>query len=119
MKNLSELKKYIKQYLNRRIINYAIVFFSFILGMYLNIPVTTSIVLSGFIWLILNPVPIKKLAYLPLIFIAISLALMVLRRKVASEEFAIYAFYALVLLAAYVINSYFKKSTVNANQNDK
>ncbi|KKQ46229.1 MAG: hypothetical protein US63_C0004G0004 [Candidatus Moranbacteria bacterium GW2011_GWC2_37_8] len=81
----------------RKYIDICLVFIALMIGTYLNLNIVESLIFTLMIWTILNPLPGKYFAYAALFFLSVTPFLLVLDRKVQAEEYAIYAYYFLVL----------------------
>jgi len=87
----SEVIKYVRA-INEKKIKVAI-----ILGIYLNWGNAETIIFAIFIASILNPVNSRYFAAPALFFLALTPFLLILNRQEKAEEFAIYAYYFLVI----------------------
>ena len=87
----------IKDALNRKNIDIGIVILSFVMGIYLGWDTINAVIFAIFIWIIINPIPSRYLAYPALLFLSITPFLLILDKKDKAEEFAIYAYYFLAM----------------------
>lgn len=83
--------------LTRKKLHIGIVLVGMALGIYLNWNIAEVIFFGIFIWSILEYVPSRILAIPAIFFLAIAPFLLILDRKERAEEFAIYAYYFLVM----------------------
>ena len=86
-----------KKLFSKRNIDLGIVVLSLLLAAYLGWTPVNSVIFGIFIWIILNPLSSRLLAYPALIFLSVTPFLLVLERKGQAEEFALYAFYFLAM----------------------
>ena len=82
---------------SRRNIDIGITVFAIILGIYLGWGNMEILIFGIFIWSILKPISSRYMAIPALFFLSITPFLLILERKEKAEEFAIYAYYFLVL----------------------
>lgn|SRR3990167_6182809 len=92
----SEVIKYVRA-INEKKIKVAIIMAAIILGIYLNWGNAETIIFAIFIASILNPVNSRYFAAPALFFLALTPFLLILNRQEKAEEFAIYAYYFLVI----------------------
>lgn len=92
-----EEKFELKPYLTRRNLHIAIVFVALALGIYLDWSIAEVFIFGVFIWSILEYIPSRFLAIPALFFLSATPFLLILERKDRAEEFAIYAYYFLVM----------------------
>lgn len=87
----------LKLFITERNINIAVTIIGMALGVYLNWNVIEIMIFGIFIWSILEYIPSRILAIPALIFLSVTPFLLVLERKDRAEEFAIYAYYFLIM----------------------
>lgn len=88
--------KYAKE-INEKKINAAIILAAIILGIFLNWGNAETVIFTIFIASILNPISSRYFAAPALFFLALTPLLLILDRQEKAEEFAIYAYYFLVI----------------------
>ena len=93
----SEKKFDIKEFVSCRKVDVGFVVAGIIFGTLLNWDVIEIIFFAVFIWSIVGPIVSRYLAIPALFFLAFTPILLALGREVRAEEFAIYAYYFLVM----------------------
>lgn len=92
-----EEKNSLTLFLTERNINIAATIIGIAIGVYLDWEVMEILIFGIFIWSVLGHIPSRILAIPALIFLSIMPFLLVSGRKDRAEEFAIYAYYFLVI----------------------
>lgn len=92
-----EEKFELKPHLTRRNLHIAITFAALALGIFLDWNIVEVLIFGVFIWSILEYIPSRLLAIPALFFLSATPFLLILERKERAEEFAIYAYYFLVM----------------------
>lgn len=69
-----------------------------LLGVFFGWNIVEILIFSIFIWSIIGPIPSRYLAWPALFFLSFTPILLVLERKAQAEEYAIYAYYFLVMV---------------------
>lgn len=93
----SEKKFDIQEFITRRKVDAGLILVSIIFGTLLNWDVIEIIFFAVFIWSIVGPIASRYLAFPALFFLSFTPILLVLDRAERAEEFAIYAYYFLVM----------------------
>lgn len=93
----SEKKFDLKEFVMRRKVDVGFLFAGIVFGTLLNWDVIEIIFFAVFIWSIVGPIASRYLALPALFFLAFTPILLVLDREARAEEFAIYAYYFLVM----------------------
>lgn len=101
------------QYLTKKYFDYSIVAFSFLLGFYLRWDIQNVFVFSFVVWIILNPVSSKLLARAALYLLVFVPLLLIMHRDDRAEQFAILAYYFLVLTVIMAIVEFKKDKSKN------
>ena len=101
------------QYLTKKYIDYTLVVFSLFLGFYLRWNVSNVVLFSYTIWLILNPISSRFLARIALCLLFFVPLLLIIKSNQA-EQFAIFAFYFLILTVITTIIELKKKQKIEA-----
>lgn len=101
------------QYLTKKYFDYGLVVFSVLLGFYLHWDLQSVLVYSFVIWIILNPVSSQFLAKGALIFLSFVPLLLIMHREDRAEEFAILAYYFLVLTVIMAIVEFKREEKSN------
>lgn len=92
-----EEAKTLKKYLTRRNIDIAIVVLAILFGVYLGWKEIDTLIFAIFIWIILRPIQSRLLAFPALFFLSLTPFLLILKHEEQAEQFAIYAYYFLVM----------------------
>jgi len=105
--SMEQISKFLKnnqinQYLTRKYFDYAIITLSLLLSFYLKWEMQSVIEFSFVIWLILKPIPSKLLSKIALCFLAF-VPFLIVHRADRAEQFAIFAYYFLVLTIIMVV----------------
>jgi len=90
-------KELIKKYITQKKIDLAILLVAFLLGIYFDWTIVGTIIFVIFIAIILKPIPGRILAIPALFCLSLTPVLLILEKEVRAEEFAIYAYYFLVM----------------------
>ena len=106
--SMEQISKFLKnnqinQYLTRKYFDYAIITLSLLLSFYLKWEMQSVIEFSFVIWLILKPIPSKLLSKIALCFLAFVPFFLIVHRADRAEQFAIFAYYFLVLTIIMVV----------------
>ena len=107
------------QYLTKRYLDYLIVAFSPLLGLYLKWEMQNVLMFSFVIWIILNPVSSQFFAKITLCFLVFVPLLLIGNRDDQAEQFAIFTFYFLVLTVVSAIIEFKKKQTIKIHSTGK
>lgn len=91
-----EINEIIKKITKKHIDTFLVVV-AVILGVYLGWENMEVIIFALFVWSILNPIPSRYFALGALLSLSLMILLLVLKKELRAEEFAIYAYYFLVL----------------------
>lgn len=97
------------QYLTKKYFDYGLIAFSLLLGFYLRWNMQNVFVFSFVIWIILNPISSKLLARAALYFLVFVPLLLIMRRDDRAEQFAILAYYFLILTVIMAIVEFKKE----------
>lgn len=87
----------LKEFVMRRKVDVGFVLAGIILGTVLNWDVIEIIFFAVFIWSIVGPIASRYLAIPALFFLSFTPILLALDREARAEEFAVYAYYFLVM----------------------
>lgn len=87
----------LKEFVLRRKVDVGFLFAGIVFGTILNWDVIKIIFFSVFIWSIVGPIASRWLALPALFFLTFTPILLLLNRETRAEEFAIYAYYFLVM----------------------
>ena len=87
----------IKEFVVRRKMDVGFLLAGIVFGTLLNLDVIEIIFFAVFIWSIVGPIASRYLALPALFFLAFTPILLVLDREARAEEFAIYAYYFMVM----------------------
>lgn len=87
----------IKALVSRRKLDLGILFGSIIFGILLNWDAVEIIIFAVFIWSIIGPILSRYLALPAIFFLSFTPILLLLNREERAEEFAVYAYYFLVM----------------------
>lgn len=97
------------QYLTKKYFDYGLVAFSLLLGFYLKWDMQNVLVFSFVIWIILNSISSRFLAQIALVFLVFVPLLLIIHRYDHAEQFAIFAYYFLVLTVIMAIIEFKKE----------
>ena len=97
------------QCLTKKHFDYGLVAFSLLLGFYLKWDMQNILSFSFVIWIILNPISSQLLAKGALVFLSFVPLLLIIKRESRAEQFAIFAYYFLVLTVIMAIIEYKKE----------
>ena len=101
------------QYLTKKYLDYTLVVFSIVFGFYLCWDAQNVALFSFIIWLILNPISSRFLARIALCLLFFVPLLLIIKSNQA-EQFAIFAYYFLVLTVITTIIELKKKQKIEA-----
>ena len=89
--------KEIREKITKRNVDIVITLVAVGLGVFLGWENVEVMIFSLFIWSVLNPIPSRYFALGALFFLSLTPFMLILKRDVRAEEFAIYAYYFLVM----------------------
>jgi len=90
-------KELFKKYVTQKKVNLVILLIAFLMGLYFDWAVVDALIFVVFIAIILKPIPGRFLAIPALFCLAVTPFLLILEKEERAEEFAIYAYYFLVM----------------------
>lgn len=97
------------QYLTKKYFDYGLIAFSLLLGFYLKWDMQNVLIFSFVIWIILNPISSQLLARGALVLLSLVPLLLIIKRENRAEQFAIFAYYFLVMTVAVAIIEFKKE----------
>ena len=90
-------KENLTRHLNQRTLDVVILLAAILLGLYFDWTNMEIIIFVIFVGIILHPVPSRRLAIPALFFLVIVPFLLIFKKEVRAEEFAVYAYYFLIM----------------------
>lgn len=96
-KMYSYSEKVLDQYILSRKTDFLFVLAGVVLGVFFEWNIVEIAIFGVFIWSILGPIPSRYLAWPVLFFLAFTPVLLLANRETQAEEFAVYAYYFLVM----------------------
>lgn len=107
------------QYITKKYFDYGLIAFSLLLGFYLKWDMQNVLVFSFVIWIILNPISSQLLAKWALISLLFVPLLLTMRRENRAEQFAVLAYYFLVLAVITAIIEFKKEQNLKPKLAEK
>jgi len=102
------------QYLTKKYLDCALIVFSLLFGFYLQWDIQNIALFSYAIWIVLNPISSRILARVALYLLFFVPLLLIIKRNNQAEQFAVFAFYFLILTLIMAIIEFKKKRKIEA-----
>lgn len=107
------------RYLTKNNFDYGLIVFSLFLGFYLKLDMQNILFFSFIVWIIINPISSRLLARGTLICLSFVPLLLIIKRDSRAEQFAIMAYYFLVLTVIMAIIEFCKEQNSKIKQSIK